>query len=826
MIESIVQDLKYSLKLLVKNPSFTAIAATTLALGIGANTAVFSLVNAVLLRQPAYTEPDGIVTVWSAFPQAGVSKFGVAYKNVQDWKEQNKVFATLAVYQAASNTSLNLTGISGPIRIQSTRATGDFFQVLNVRPLLGRTISAEDEFPGRDHVVVVGYDLWQHDFGGDSQLIGRTVKLNDEDYQVVGIMPPGFQFPSGLEMPAGQQFASATELWTPLTVPNAGVQNDRVTNSFRAVARLKEGVSSKQAQSQMSAITRRMVAEHPNELQGLEVLVSTMQENQVGELRPALLVLLAAVGFVLLIACVNIANLLLSLAAGRQREFVVRAALGASRSRIVQQLLTDSVLLAAIGGALGLAIAVLANRMLVRIGPGNIPRLNEVGIDFRVLAFTILISTATGIVFGLAPAVQAARASLQEGMKEGGRSVAGSSENWLRGLLVVSEVMLVFVLLAAAGLMLQSFRHLIEVAPGFNAQDVLTARVTLPARTYPPQKKITFYRQLLERLARQSGIQSAAIVRDLPFSGTDPRYGFLIEGRPLDAQNGGVTFRYRVISADYFRVMSIPLKRGRYFDVHDDQNGTAVVIINETAARQNWPNQDPIGQIILPVGGIAPTRCVVVGVVGDMKFGGLDSQPDVEVYFPFTQVPEPVMTAVIGSMAIVIRTTQKPETFARSIREQVSFLDRDIPVSSVITMSDLQFNSLGTRRFQMLLLTAFAGVGLVLAVVGIYGVVSYWVVQKTQEIGIRMALGARPSDMLQFIILRGMVLALTGVLLGIAGALSVTRLMTSLLFGVGATDPLTFTTVAVLLTSTAFGACLIPARRAMRVDPVVALRAG
>src|SRR5262249_6275774 len=514
----------------------------------------------------------------------------------------------------------------------------------------------------------------------------------------------------------------------------------------------------------------------------------------------------------------------LARAAARQREFVVRAALGASRGRIFQQLLTDSVLLATIGGALGLAVAIFANRMVVSLGPGNIPRLNEVSIDFRVLAFTIVVSTLTGIAFGLAPAVHAARANLQEGMKDGGRPVAGSSQNWLRGLLVVSEVMLVFILLAAAGLMLKSFRYLIEVAPGFNPENVLTARVTLPARTYPPARKVNFYQQLLEGLARQRGIQSAAIVRDLPFSGTDPRYGFTVEGRPTDP-NSAITFRYRIISGDYFKVMGIPLKRGRYFDTRDDKNSSGAVIINETAARQVWPNQDPIGQVILPYGPIAPARCIVVGVVGDVKFGGLDSQPDVELFYPFTQIPEPVSDAVIGSMAILVRTLEKPEGFAAAIREQVSILNKDIPVSSVKTMREIESNSVASRRFQMLLLTAFAAVALALAVVGIYGVVSYWVVQKTQEIGIRMALGARPSDMLQFIIARGMILSLAGVVLGLAGALFLTRLMTGLLFGVDTTDPLTFTAVAILLTSTTLAACLIPAWRAMCVNPVVALRA-
>jgi len=820
----IAHDLKYSFRVFLKNPVFTLVAAATLALGIGANTTVFSLVNAVLLRPLPYNDPDRIVTVWNSFPQAGVRKFGVAYKNVTDWQERNRVFAPLSIYQAQSNTSVNLAGVSGPVRVQAARTPGDFFLALNVRPLFGRGVAKEDEQPGNDHVVVLGYNLWRQNFGSDEHLVGRNVKLNDEDYRVVGIMPPGFQFPSGLEMPPGQQFASATQVWIPLTTPPSATQNDRITNSFRAVARLAPGVSVQQAQSELSAITRQMVTEHPNELQGLEVIVTTMRENQVGEMRPPLLVLLGAVGFVLLIACANIANLLLSRSAVRQREFVVRAALGASRGRIIQQLLMDSVVLAAIGGTLGLGLAVLANRVLIALGPANIPRLGEVTIDFRVLAFTLFVSAVTGAVFGLAPAIHASRTNLQEGMKDGGRSVAGSSQNWLRGLLVVSEVTLVFILLVAAGLMLRSFRRLIEVSPGFDERGVLTARITLSNRAYPGLKKLSFYQQLLDGLRQDRGVQSAAIVRDLPFSGTDPRYGLTIEGRPVDAQNGGVAFRYRVISADYFKVMGIPLRAGRFLDEHDNRDAPGAAIINETAARRNWANENPIGQVILASGGAVPARSVVVGVVGDVKFGGLDSQPDTEVYFPYSQVPEPVMPAVIGSMAVIVRSNGNAQSLAPVIRQQVSAIDRDIPVSSLATMGELQTGSTATRRFQMLLLAVFAGIALTLAVVGIYGVTSYWVVHRTQEIGIRVALGARSADVLFLIVGRGMALALTGIVLGLAGAVGLTRLMSGLLYGIGATDPLTFASVAVVLAATALAACCIPAWRAMRVDPVSSLR--
>jgi putative ABC transport system permease protein len=824
MLGTFIQDLRYSLRGLLKNPAFTLIAAGTLALGIGANTAVFSLLNAVLLRPLPYTNPDGIVTVWSSFPQAGIHKFGVAYKNVSDWKERNHVFAPLAIYQAASNTTLNLTGVSGPLRVQGARATGDFFQVLNVRPLYGRAIFAEDEEPGRDHVAVLGYNLWWQYFGGDAQIVGTTVKLNDEDYLIVGIMPPGFQFPSGQEMPAGQQFASATEIWTPLQKQTAAIQNDRVTNSFRAVARLKPGIRPGQAQSEMSLITRHMVSEHFQDLQGLEVLVSTMKENQVGELRPALLILVGAVAFVLLIACANIANLLLSRSTARQREFIVRAALGASRGRIIQQLLTDSLMLACLGGGLGLGLALLANRILVAFGPADIPRLADVGLDLRVLSFTIVISALTGFIFGVAPAIQVSGFNLQEGMKAGGRSIAGASHGRLRGLLVVSQVMLVFLLLVAAGLMLKSYRKLMEVAPGIDANHVLTARVALAAHAYPHQKKLTFYRDLLDGLSHGSAVRSAAIVRDLPFSGTDPRYAFTVEGRPLDVQNGGYTFRYRIISPDYFKTMGIPLLSGRFFDTHDDENAMGAVIINQTAAKQVWPGQNPLGQVVVAIGNIAPARAVVVGVVGDVRFGGLDTDSDIEVYFSYPQIPEGVSNGVIGSMAVVARTGGAPENLAPVIRRTVASLDKDIPVSSVVTMKDLELNSAGSRKFQMTLLGTFAAIALALAIVGIYGVISYWVVQRTKEIGIRIAIGAESRDVLRLVVGKGMMLAMAGLALGIAAGFALTRLMSGLLFGVAPTDAPTFVIAGVLLTSTALAACGIPAWRATRVNPITALR--
>jgi putative ABC transport system permease protein len=827
-MENLIQDVRYSFRLLLKNPSFTFISVFALALGIGANTVIFSAFNAIMLRPLPYGDPDRIAMVWSSFPQAGLLKFGVPFANFADWKERNHVFDTIAIYQAASNTTYNLTGISGPERIQSAKATGDFFRVLNITPLFGRTIQADDEQIGKDHVVVVRFNLWQRYFGGDQHLVGKSIKLNDEDFQVVGIMPRGFQFPGGAEMPAGQQFASNTELWVPLAIPaNSPARSDRVTNAFRAIARLKPGVTVQQAQAEMTTIAQKLEQENPVSNQDARVLVNTMRENQVGDLRLPMIVLLAAVGFVLLIACANIANLLLSRAAVRNKEFTIKRALGASRSRILRQLLTESVMLSVIGGVVGLGLSALAIQLLITFAPANIPRLNEVNLDLRVLGFTLLVSLITGVLFGMAPALQLSNANVHEGIKEGGRSVSGSGQNLLRSMLVISEVVLVFVLLIAAGLMIRSFRRLLDVAPGFDSENVLSMRVTLPARRYQGAKLIQFYHELLNKVGNQSGVKSAAIVRDLAFSGTDPRYGFTIEGRPTD-QNQGVTYRFRVISPDYFKVMGIPLKSGRFFDDHDDQNGLPVVIINETTARQNWPGQNPVGQNILTGGGVAANTCKVIGIVGDIKFGGLDTLSDNEVFYPYPQIPEPVVLPVMGSMAVLLKTTVSPASLISGTRQQIASIDKDVPVSSMLTMEEVVANSVAPRRFNLLLLAVFAGIALVLAAVGIYGVISYWVAQRTREIGIRMALGAKLSDVFRLVIFQAMSMVLIGLGIGLIMAFGLTRALASLfsglLFGVKATDPVTFISVAAILTVVAMVACLIPARRAAKVEPTVALR--
>lgn len=830
-MQALLQDLLFGVRMLVKQPGFTLIAVITLSLGIGANTVIFSAFNAVMLRPLPYAEPERVVTVWDTFLQVGTSKIGVAYANFADLKERTRdVFEPLALYQAASNTTFNLTGGRAPERIQGTRATGDFFRALGVAPLLGRAITAEDEAEGSNRVVVLSYNLWQRVLGGDARVVGKLLRLNDEDYQVVGVMPPGVEFPSGLEMPPGQQFAAGTDVWTPLTVPaNSDYRRDRGRHSFRALARLKPGVALAAAQARAQIVTQQLVNEHPQDNAGLGVSVLTLRENQVGAMRPAMIALLIAVGLVLLIACTNIANMLLARAMVRQKEFAIRAALGASRGRILQQLLTESLLMSMIGGALGLGLSVAALKVLPRIAPTNIPRLNEVNLDGRVLVSTLLLSLLTAVLFGLAPAWQASKTDVYEGVKSDGRGMAGSARHQrLRSLLVVSEVALVFVLLIAAGLMLKSFYRLQNVAAGFDAQGVLTARVTLPTTSYPPPRKLLFYEQLVDRLSQSPGVQAAAVVRDVPFSGTDPRYGVAVEGRPLSQQNGGYTVRMRIISGDYFKAMGIPMLQGRAFSAHDNQNTPGVAILNDSAVRQMFPNEAALGRTLVTFGGFTRDKCQIVGIVGDVRFGGLDTPSDPEIYVPYQQLPDSFIQPGIGSMAVVLKSASPTSELTRGLRQAVAAIDPNIPLTSMLMMETLLDNSLAARKFNLFLLALFSSVSLALAAVGIYGVLSYWVTQRTREIGIRLALGARASDVLRLVISQAMTVVLIGLAIGVLGSLALGRVLANalpgLLFDVQATDPLTFLWTASLLAMTALAACLFPARRAIKVEPTTALR--
>ncbi|HEX5734752.1 MAG TPA: ABC transporter permease [Blastocatellia bacterium] len=803
MLEILWQDLRYGTRMFLKQPGFTLIAVLTLALGIGANTAIFSVVNAVLLRPLPYAEPERLVWLWDTIPQLPTAP--TSLPEFLDWKDQNQSFEHLAAF-LSGNMFLD-TG-DGAQDTPVGLVTPETFALFRVSPILGRTFTDEETLPGRFRVAVLGQAMWQSRFGSDPNVLGRTIDLNGAPYTIIGVMPEGFSFPN------------RAELWRPLVIdPN---NLDRGPHYLRVVGRLKPGVTLEQAQAEMSALTARLAAQHPEKNAGHGAKLELLRDVVVGDIGPALFILLGAVGFVLLIACANVANLLLARVGARQKEIAVRTALGASRLRIVRQLLTESMMLSVGGGAAGFLIAVWGVNWLVSLGPDTIPRVHEIAVDPRVVGFTLLISAATSLLFGLAPALQASRPDLTDALKEGGRSSAGLARNRLRSVLVISEVALSLVLLVGAGLMIRSFAKLNQVDPGFNPAEVLTMGVALLRSKYPEEERVaSFYSQLLERAAATPGVVSAGAISELPFSGSNTNDSFTIEGRPPVAKQEEPITEYRVVTPRYFESMGIPLLAGRDFAETDTKQAPNVVVINEAFANRHFAGESPLGQRIR-LQGQERDPLLIVGVVGDVRQLGLDQQPIPEAYVPFLQ--DPLSKTYQRSMTIVARTKSDPGSVAGSLRAELTSLDKSLPVFSLKPMTEYLRDSLARRRFNLILLTAFGGVALVLAAIGIYGVISYGVTQRTHEIGIRMALGAEKGDVLRLVIRQGMIMALGGVAIGLLASLALTRLMETLLFGVSVTDTLTFTVIALLLTSVALLACFVPARRATKVDPLVALR--
>jgi putative ABC transport system permease protein len=813
-METLFQDLRYAFRMLLKRPGFTAVAVLALALGIGANSAIFSVVNGVVLRALPYKDPEGLMMVWSLLQApAGSQEFPVSAADFTDWRDQNQVFEQIAAFHSQP---FNITGAGEPEFLGGVRASANLFSLLGIEAKLGRTFLPEEDQPGAGHVVIISHGLWERRFGSDPNIIGQKLTLNDEPYTVVGVMPPGFQFPRKGEMPAGYQFPRQADLYTPLAWTPNQIGN-RGREFLAVIARLKPGVTVAQASADMDGIAERLKQQYPQFNANKEVVIVPLHQQVVSKVRTALLVLLGAVGFVLLIACANVANLLLARAASRQKEIAIRTALGASRSRVIRQLLTESMLLSLTGGTLGLLLSMWGVDLLTAISPANLPRVDTISVDVRVFAFTLAVSLLTGIIFGLVPAIQASKPDVNEALKEGGRA-SSVGHNRFRSVLVVSEVALSLVLLIGAGLMIRSFVHLLNSSPGLKPENVLTLDVGLPRTKYTGPQQAAFFQQVIERLKSLPGVQSAGAVYPLPLSGAEEGMGFGIAGRAALAPGEVYSAGPRWVSPDYFNVMGISLLRGRELTERDGSDSPRVVVINEAMAARYFPDEEPIGRrVAFDQVNKAPNWREIVGVVGDVKHLALDSDPKPEMYFPFTQFPSFFMT-------LVVRTSGDPLNLVAAARSEVLAVKNDQPISNVHTMEELLSNSVAQRRFNMLLLSIFAGVALLLAAVGIYGVMSYSVAQRTHELGVRMALGAQTSHVLALVVKQGMTLALAGVGIGLAAAFALTRILASLLYGVSATDPLTFSVIALLLASVALLACYLPARRATKVDPMIALR--
>ncbi|HKQ77150.1 MAG TPA: ABC transporter permease [Blastocatellia bacterium] len=796
------QDLRYGARRLLKNPGFTFVAALTLALGIGANSAIFSVVNAVLWQRLPFKDPERLVIVWETIPKTGLTENTPAPFNYYAWREQSRVFENLAAWQIHLE---NLTGAGEPEQMPGHGVSASFFPLLGVEPALGRSFLPEEDRSGDHRVVMLSHSLWLRRFGGDPKIIGRKISLSNISHEVVGVMPPSFEEP--LTAPG-----YTAQFWVPLAhTPEDARSKSR---SLFVIGRLKPGVSASQAQAEMAALVAGMQEQDREQGNWFGVNVRPIDEERGRRIRSALLILLAAAGFVLLIACVNVANLILAQAAARWKETAIRAALGARRRRLMRQFLTESLLLAGAGGAAGLLLAVWGVRLLVSMAPVDIAHLKTTAVDWRALGFTLGVSLVTGLACGLAPAIQAFPANLNEALKEGGRDASGARSG-LRGALVVAEVALTLVLLVGAGLMLRSFLRLNQVDMGFEPRNLLTLRVILPDAKYPDiEKKRAFFDQILQRLEALPGVESVGAISGLPVSFQGGGATFQIEGR-AEPNNVTPMTTYRIVSHDYFRAMKIPLVAGRVFNAQDRVSAEPVAVISESLALASWPNENPLGKRVRWGAANGPPL-TIAGVVKDVKLHQL-RQVRPQLYMPYAQAP-------FAPYEIALRTTTDPLSLASAARYEVWAVDKDIPIANVRLMEQILAGAISRERFNALLLAVFAGLALALALIGIYGVMSYTVTQCAREIGIRMALGAQARDVMKLVVGQGFALTVTGVVIGLIGAWGLTRLMEKLLYGVTATDPLTFVCVSLLLVSIALLACYLPARRATKVDPMIALR--
>ncbi len=801
MLEILWQDLRFGLRMLLKNPGFALIAILTLALGIGANTAIFSVVNAALLRPLPFPESARLVWAWGNIRNRA-NRASVSPLDYMDYRAQTTTFDQLAAMISVPNAA-NLTGSGEPERLETRLVTGNFFQTLGVNAMLGRTFQLENEKPGSGQVVVLSYGLWQRCFGGANEIIGRTISLNGAKYEVLGVMPPSFNFPQG------------AELWGPLDFERDGMKQRRA-NFLRPIGRLKPGVTFAQAQADIDNIARRLEEQYPDTNRNRTLRLVSLREQLVGNIKPTLQLLLAAVGFVLLIACANVANLLLARATARRKELAVRMSLGAGRGRVIRQMVTESVLLSLLGGALGVLLARWGVRLIVALSSDSIPATAQPEIDGVVLGFTLLLSLGAAMLFGLVPAWQASQLCLGETLKDEGRGAGQSvARNRTRSSLVVLETAIAVVLLIGSGLLLRSFIRLLNVGPGFDAANVLTMGLDLSdEKRESPEKMTAFFAQLHERLAALPGVEAVGMITELPLSGQPNDTGFTVEGRPATDPNQRYGADFRRVNEDYLRAMRIPLLRGRGFTARETRQGDKVILISETLARAVFPYEEPLGNRLV-FGVNTQTSFEIIGIVGDIRHRALDAEPFATMYIP---------TLATEWTNLAIRVANDPLGIAAAVRREVQNLDSDQPVAAVRTMEQVLGASVSAPRFRTWLLGLFALIALLLSAIGVYGVMSYGVAQRTPEIGIRMALGARGADVLRMVVWRGMSLALIGVAIGLAAALALTRVMKNLLFEVRATDPATFVLGALLLVGVALIAIYIPARRATKVDPMIALR--
>ncbi len=808
-LEDFFQDVQYGLRLIRKNAGFSAIVVMTLALGIGASTAVFGVADAVLLRPLPYGNEKRLMMVWETNAARSGYHNVVSPANFQFWKKNNTVFDEMA---GMYDQNRSLTGEGEPEQIPAQSVSTNIFTLLGVSPLLGRTFSAEEGVANQNHVVILSYGLWKRKFGGDANVVGKTIQLSGVPHVVVGVMPATAR----LFVPTGSQTGAPPQLWVPIGWPTTTIRPGG--RFMMAVARLRSGVSIAEAQGQMDSIVREYTKLFPDFETGWGVRLVPVHKELAGTMRSPLVVLLGAVGFVLLIACANVANLMLSQSAARDREIAVRIALGAGRGRIVRQALTESLVLAAMGGALGYLVALWGNSALLSLAPKNLLGAQEVHMDFRVLIFTTAISILCGLILGAAPAYGARRSAPMEALREGGRSLVAIRGKSLRNIFAVGEIALSLILLAGAGLLIRSFTRLLSVEPGFNPSNLLMMRMTLPATKYSQTgQNIQFFQQMLERVRTLPGVRSATITNSFPLTGTTSGTSFDIVGKPIAPAGARNFTEVQIVEPDYFRTLGIPLLRGRTFSAEEETAMRHVVVISETMAREYFPNEDPIGKKLIIDMKEQNDADEIVGIVGDVKRAGLDSSPGAICYWPHAELP-------LNSMMLGVRVESDPMALVGSVRGIVAQIDKDLPIFEVETLEHWMGDSVARQRFSALLVGLFAGIAFVLAAVGVYGVIAYAVSQRTREFGVRMALGAEAGDVAWLVLKSGLQIAAIGISLGLLGGLGISQFLRGLLFHVSPYDPVTFVCVAAALGSVTLVACWVPARRATKVDPMVALR--